>query len=175
MLEVIEKIVSTKCFKPSNPEFEFKLTSEAAAKNWLVLKKYKLNTTKAIEAQNSTPMRYGSEFRDPSILASLFQHHPNWEHLKSILTNGSSWKLEEIDEETRVSDLDDALAFGNHKGAEKQPDLLTELVVKDVNYGYALALPLSKIKQLPGICMAPVNIAPQNTIDEYDRSLQKTD
>lgn len=173
MLEVIEKIVSTKCFKPSNPEFEFKLTSEAAAKNWLVLKKYKLNTTKAIEAQNSTPMRYGSEFRDPSILASLFQHHPNWEHLKSILTNGSSWKLEEIDEETRVSDLDDALAFGNHKGAEKQPDLLTELVVKDVDYGYALALPLSKIKQLPGICMAPVNIAPQNTIDEYGKIIAK--
>lgn len=173
MLEVIEKIVSTKCFKPSNPEFEFKLTSEAAAKNWLVLKKYKLNTTKAIEAQNSTPMRYGSEFRDPSILASLFQHHPNWEHLKSILTNGSSWKLEEIDEETRVSDLDDALAFGNHKGAEKQPDLLTELVVKDVDYGYALALPLSKIKHLPGICMAPVNIAPQNTIDEYGKIIAK--
>jgi hypothetical protein len=96
-------------------------------------------------------MRYGSELRDPAILASLFSNHPNWEHLKWIITHGSSWQFEEIDEEKMVSDLDDALEFGNHKGAEKQPDLLTELVIKDVQYGYALAIPLSKIEQLPGI------------------------
>jgi hypothetical protein len=79
---------------------EFKLTSEAAARNWLTFRKYKLNERHAIEAQSSTPMRYG-EFRDPSILASLFSNHPNWNHLKSIITHGSSWQLEEINEEVR--------------------------------------------------------------------------
>ena len=50
MLEVIETIVRKECFKPQKPEFEFKLTKEAAAKNWLVLKKYNLSISQAIEA-----------------------------------------------------------------------------------------------------------------------------
>jgi hypothetical protein len=173
MLSIIRSIVSKECFKPMKPEFEFKLTNEAASKNWLVLKKYKLSISQAIEAQNQTPLRYGSEFRDPALLEQLFANHPNWDHLKKILTFGSLWKLEPIDEETRVSDLNDAYEFGNHKGAEKQPDLLTELVVKDVDYGYALPIPRSKIKLVPGACLAPVNIAPQNTINEYGQIIAK--
>ena len=173
MLEVIETIVSKECFKPQKPEFEFKLTKEAAAKNWLVLKKYNLSISQAIEAQNQTPLRYGSEFRDPSLLEMLFLNHPNWAHLKEILTFGSHWQLEQVDEETGMSDLDDAYEFGNHKGAEKQPELLTKLVVKDVDYGYALPIPRSKIKLVPGVCLAPVNIAPQNTINEYGQIIAK--
>eukprot|EP00956_Cyclotella_meneghiniana_P041994 scaffold248139_cov43-Cyclotella_meneghiniana.AAC.1 len=117
-MEVIEKIVKSSCFKPKKPEFEFSLTAEAAAKNWLVLKKYKLNMKDALEAQKSTPLEYGSEFRSPSVLEPLFsQHHPNWSHLKDILHHGSVWHLEDIDEETRMLDLEEALELGNHKGA----------------------------------------------------------
>ena len=93
--------------------------------------------------------------------------HPNRDHLKSILLNGSDWKLEDIDEESRKKDLAEALKFGNHKGATDKPDLLKELVAKDVIYGYAMALPLEKIEQLDEICMAPMNIAPQHTIDKF--------
>jgi hypothetical protein len=39
-----------------------------------------------------------------------------------------------------------SLKFGNHKGASDKPDLLKELVAKDVIYGYAMALPLEKIE-----------------------------
>ena len=172
-MEVIEGIVKSDCFKPSKPEFDFKLTSEAAAKNWLVLKKYNLNVKDALEAQKSTPLQYGSEFRSPAVLEPLFEKHPNWPHLKDILTNGSDWKLEALDEEIRKADLQEALEFGNHKGASLQPELLTELVVKDVDYGFALPLKRSTIELIPGVCMAPVNISPQYSINEFGEIVPK--
>jgi hypothetical protein len=40
----------------------------------------------------------------------------------------------------------------------QQPELLLKLIRDDVNQGFALPLPLNKIKQLPGILLAPLNI-----------------
>jgi hypothetical protein len=83
------------------------------------------------------------------------------------------WPLREISEEDRILDLEAALAFGNHKGALKQPGLLKELCMKDVKHAYALPLPLKMIRQIPGLHLAPVNIAAQNTIDEQGRIIPK--
>ena len=47
------------------------------------------------------------------------------------ITNGGQTK----------SDLEEALTFGNHQGAEQSPKVLTELVEKDVTHGYGLVLP----------------------------------
>jgi hypothetical protein len=46
--------------------------------------------------------------------------------------------LEELDENLRQQDLEEALAFGNHKGAQKNPMHLRELVEKDVIHGYGI-------------------------------------
>ena len=35
-----------------------------------------------------------------------------------------------------------------------------------MKYGYGLVLPLDKIKLIPGVLMAPMNIMNQNTINE---------
>ena len=48
--------------------------------------------------------------------------------------------IDPLDEELHKSDVGDALAFGNHKGATEKPDLLKDLVSKDVKYGYGLPL-----------------------------------
>jgi hypothetical protein len=58
------------------------------------------------------------------------------------------------------------LAFGNHKGASLQPQLLQQLTSKDVHFGYCLLLPLRKASKIPGILLAPMNIQKQNTIHE---------
>jgi hypothetical protein len=63
--------------------------------------------------------------------------------------------------------------LANHKGATDKPDLLKELVTKDIIYGYAIALPLEKIEQFKEICMAPLNIAPQHTIDKFGNIIDK--
>ena len=63
--------------------------------------------------------------------------------------------------------------MANHKGATDKPDFLKELVTKDVSYGYVMALPLRKIEQFKEICMAPMNIASQHTIDEFGNIIGK--
>ena len=142
-------------------------------KKYLFLKRHKLDLKSALESQKSTPLWYGSEFRETSVLEPLLKHHPNWNRLKKILVEGSNWELEELSEEDRLSDLQEALERGNHKGATSQPKKLIELVVKDVEYGYALTLPLDRVKNIPGVCLAPMNIAPQNSIDEYGNIIPK--
>jgi hypothetical protein len=72
-----------------------------------------------------------------------------------------------------VKYLELALAFGNHKGATNNPDLLEELVKKDVIHGYGIVLPLNKMTKIPGVVMAPMNISLQSTIDEESNIILK--
>jgi hypothetical protein len=60
-------------------------------------------------------------------LELLLVKHPNWPHLKQILISSSSWNLEDLDEEKRLSDLQEAIARGNHKGAKEKPANLRKL------------------------------------------------
>lgn len=155
------------------PLFKFELTMKAALQNYLVLLKHNLSLESALNAQQDTPLGYGSEFRPVSVIEPLFEKHPMWPRLKQILTSGSSWQLEDLSEEERLSDLKEAIARGNHKGAKEKQEKLFKLGDKDVKYGFALTVPTNKLLNIPGICMAPVNIAPQNTIDEFGNIIQK--
>jgi hypothetical protein len=83
--------------------------------------------------------------------------------MKTVLTFGSSWPLAPLDEPEQEKDFQEAIIFGNHKGAVKQQDLLIKL--KDnVTQGFTLLLPLNKIASIPGILLAPLNIQAQSTI-----------
>ena len=57
--------------------------------------------------------------------------------------------------------MKEALSFGNHKGAVRNPILLRKFIEKDVVHGYGLVLPLSNIDQIPGVLLAPMNIMTQ--------------
>eukprot|EP00956_Cyclotella_meneghiniana_P017221 scaffold27841_cov34-Cyclotella_meneghiniana.AAC.7 len=157
----------------SKPDILFELNSEAAQKNYLTMKKHDLDMQRLIESQANTPMCYGSEFRETQLLEPLLVRHPNWSHLKSILENGSDWNLEDLDEEKRRADLLEALEFGNHKGASEQPELLKELLLKDVAYGYCYTVPMNKLTSIPGICVAPMNVQAQFSINEYGEIVPK--
>jgi len=93
--------------------------------------------------------------------------------MTQILRNGSEWSLEPLDEENHHADVEEALAFGNHKGASLQPELLKTLISKDVCYGYCLPLPLEKATNIPNVLIAPMNIQKPNTIDEFGRIVPK--
>jgi hypothetical protein len=81
--------------------------------------------------------------------------------MERLLFEGSNWPTTPIPKEYRFANLDEAIKFRNHKGASSQPNLLRELVKGNVIYGYALSLPLNKIKRIPSVCMAPSNIQAQ--------------
>ena len=135
LMMAICEVVETPYQKPDRPLFSFKMDKESAAKNFYVLKRFNMNLGSAIEAQRCLPLGYGSEFRDPDVLAKIFGKHPVWNRMKGILKNGSRWPLEELDEEQRAKDVKEALEFGNHKGATTKPELLNKLIAKDVTHG----------------------------------------
>jgi hypothetical protein len=64
--------------------------------------------------------------------------------MSQTLTNGSEWSLEPLDNK---QDVNEALTFGNLKGASLQPKLLQRVVLKDVHFGYCLPLPLGKAQK----------------------------
>ncbi len=77
-IKIIREIREEKIPVPTPPKFIFELTTEAAEKNFLTLKKYNFNLEKAILAQRISPLGYGSEFRPPATLRRIFKHHPLW-------------------------------------------------------------------------------------------------
>ena len=135
MLKTINTILTYKSHCPEAPNFCFKMTLEAAEKNFLVLKRHGFDLSKAIEDQSNTPVGYGSEFKKPRILSHLLGNHPLWPMMESILKHGAQWPTNPISEEERIGDAKEALKFGNHKGAKSQPELLKRLVTGDVIHG----------------------------------------
>jgi hypothetical protein len=127
----------------------------------LVLRKFNFDLEKALAAQVGLPVGYGSEFQKGKLLLPLLKNHPLWNRMKKMLTHGSQWPTEPITEEDIAADLIEALKFGNHKGATTKPELLLKLVSMDT----PSLSPLEKNKRLPVICMAPLNIQPQWTIN----------
>ena len=148
LIEIIRAIKQIPPRQSSRPEFSFELLEEAAEKNFLILmQKYGGRLNDALAAQKDSTVGYGSEFRVVATLSYIFQRHPNWTRMSRILTHGSEWPLAPINEECRLVDVREALIFGNHKGASTKPDLLLQLMSKDVHFSYCLPLPLAKAKK----------------------------
>ncbi len=71
------------------------------------------------------------------------------------------------------ADVKEALTFGNHKGATNNHALLESLVNGNVVHGFALPLPLPKIKNIKGVLLAPLNILAQYSINKTGRIVDK--
>jgi hypothetical protein len=103
---------------PTKPIFEFDLSIEAARKNYILLKHtFGGDLQRALNAQPNSPLQYGSKFRSIETLESIFENHPSWNQMKTVLTFGSSWPLAPLDEPEQEKDVQEAIIFGNHKGA----------------------------------------------------------
>jgi len=174
LVDRVRSILQLPIRQPTKPEFSFELSMESAEKNFLILtKKYSGSLKAALEGQHESPLGMGSEFRPIDILETIYGNHPIWSRMKPILQQGSTWPLEDLSEEQRLSDVLEAIKFGNHKGAQANPNAILKLVSKDVKHGYAVAFPLSKAHLIPGVLIAPMNIMHQNTIDETGRIVEK--
>ena len=57
----------------------------------------------------------GSEFRNSDVLKPLWEKHKHWQHINTIITDGLSYPLEEVLEETRLADLEYMMARNNYK------------------------------------------------------------
>jgi hypothetical protein len=121
LIQQIRNAIAIKSPKPDAPLFHFEPSREAAHKNYCLMKRFNYNIEKALEAQQNSPLGYGSEFRMAATLAPLLGLHPNWDCFKILLKEGSDLHFEQLDEEKRKDDVKEALTFGNHKGTSTNP------------------------------------------------------
>eukprot|EP00957_Ditylum_brightwellii_P077011 5852954-Ditylum_brightwellii.AAC.1 len=91
MLKVMWNIVARPSLTPSKPEFNFNIDKEAAHKNSMILKNYGYDMTQAIAGNKSFTMWYGSKFRTPNELRTLFGHHDHWHRLEKNMEEGAKY------------------------------------------------------------------------------------
>ncbi len=153
--------------------FEFKMNGEAAESNCHILWRFNFDLGRALEVQAKSLMGYGSEFRKGEVLLPPLQHHPLWTQMMNMLAHGLQWPTKPITKQDRAADLIEVLIFGNHKDASTQQELLLKLVSGNVKYGYALPLPLRKIRRIPGVCMVHLNSQTHWAINERRVIIEK--
>lgn len=93
--------------------------------------------------------------------------------MKLILTNGSIWPLEDLNDDDQKGNLRESLTFGNHNAAKTHPDLLQKLREKNVIHRYSLPLPLHITCLLVGVVISTMNIASQSTIKKLGQIVEK--
>ena len=65
------------------------------------------------------------------------------------------------------------LARGNHKSAQEEPEIVEQLLAKDVAHGFSMVTPRELVPQIPGAMVQPVGLAKQWTMGENgDRKIK---
>ena len=176
-LRMISNVINSKCIAPRAPPFKFCLSKDAARFNHELLKSHNGDIDSIIRSSPFSPMSYGSEFKDTSVLQNLFQFHPDWMKMKSILMNGTSYPLEPpLPKHIQLGDLQEMIAEGNHKSASgDRAKLLGDKMSKEVDRGWNIPLLPSHLLDLidAGAEIAPMGMATQGTINERGEIVMK--
>ncbi len=77
--------MQTLCNTPTAPEFNFKLSSEAAKYKEAILSKYNFDLGQVLKANKDSPLGPGKEVKPTDVLSKVFGMHPLWPKFKSIL------------------------------------------------------------------------------------------
>jgi hypothetical protein len=107
------------------------------------------------------------------ILETIFQNHPLWQRMKTLLQSGSKFPASPPNESDRKAAIQAAIQRGNHKGAIAHPEKLEKLVRTEVHFGWAMPLPIAIAHQIPGLIISPLNIVEQDTINEKGEIIKK--
>jgi hypothetical protein len=173
LVGAIRAVLATPLPRIRVPKFQFVMSHAAASANLAFLRRHDFHMNHAIAAQPGSPVSFGSEFRPACLLEPVFQCHPLWPKVKSILHEGAVFPLDPIDKANR--DLDNAymIDHGNHKSAIKYNDEFLPMVETEVRRGFGLVLPLDAWPEIPNCSIAPLGMAEQGTIDETGRLVKK--
>ena len=141
-----------------DPNFKFEVSEEAALFNWNLLQSNNFNFNNLLNQEKKSVTSYGSEFKNSSQLNDLLKSHPQWLDLKDKLNNGSSFPLEEIQEDLRANNIDAAFERGNHKSAIKYEEFLAKAIEKETKKGWLIITPEDKYKEVPGLVLSPMGV-----------------
>jgi hypothetical protein len=155
------------------PLFSFDFSLQAAEKNWDILQSFELDLHQALQAQIDSPLKFGSEFKDPKLLSTILGEHPLWPSTYENLTNGAIYPLNEITDEHRSEDMNFFLSCGNHKSALNNRDKVKDLLTDDVIRGFSLILPIKAAQHIKGISISPLGCQEQDTINDRGEVVKK--
>lgn len=160
---------------PAPSLLSFEYTREAALKNSLIMKRFNYDLDKVIEAQPGTTTSYGSEVRPMRQLEVLLHNHRNFERFRDNMTNGISYPIRQLDEDTRVKLLHQQLNRGNHKSALKKSDrhYVTKAMETDVKRGFGIIMTRKCAERIKGAEAYPLGLQHQMTINEKGEPIPK--
>lgn len=173
-LDSIKEIINSPPLPMKKPLLSFSTDASAIKRNGFILEQFDHDIPRmmSILAPN-TQLATGSEFRPTSILQPLLHRHPNWEEFSKALEKGAVFPMKPVDKEQLEADFQQGLENGNHKGAEKNPELLIQLLSKDIIHGRALPIPLYSAKKIKNGVFSPLNIHDQYSINEFGERVPK--
>jgi len=173
LLHAIRAARACKPNAPTQPIFKFRTTMLAAKFNMEILHQFNYNVHAALTHDKDSPLHPGCEFRPVSILAPVFEKHPNWKHICSTLTLGGHHPLFPLSADCAKSDLQEGMAFGNHKSAVITKEWIMHALSKETEKGWQLPLPADELHKIPRALVAPLGNAKQTTINaQGDRILK---
>ena len=138
-----------------------------------ILHQFNYDIKAAIMHDPNSPLHPGSEFRPVSLLAPIFEHHPSWERILSTLSSGGHYPLIPISSNCIKSDLEEGIAFGNHKPAVDSKKWIMSALNKETIFGWQLPLPTDKLYLISGALVAPMGNAKQTTVDDQGNRIPK--
>ena len=173
LLRAIRFARSWKSPAPSQPIFKFRPTLLAAKHNMEILHQFNYDFKTAIMHDPNSPLHPGSEFRPVSILAPVFKNHPSWNKIYNTLTCGGHYPLLPLSNDYTKSDLEEGIAFGNHKSAVQSKSWMMDSLTKEIIRGWQVPLLSNKLHRIPGALVAPLGCQKGTTINENGDRIPK--
>jgi hypothetical protein len=137
----ISAILAIPSIDPGPSQFLFQLDHLCAIHNVNILEAHNFNLNRTILADGNSSLHFGSELCPPEALQLLLGPHPLWPRIEALLRHGPHFSADNYPKDQCLEKVDAALAYGNHKGAIKQPDTLFDLLDDDVTHGFSLPPP----------------------------------
>ena len=159
-LPAVLKTMLTSSKHLEKPVFKFEVSDEAATFNMELLRQNNFELGRLLN-YNKSITSYGSEFKSTDELEPLLRRHPRWNELKQKLSEGACFPVTEIDDKTRLLDLEAMISRGNHRSAKIHESYLAEAFTKEIEKGWNLILPEDEAMTIPGLEIAPMGVADQ--------------
>ena len=171
--QALDRVLAWQSPATQTPEFSFRWTKVAAAKNLELLQSYDMDLGRALDAQPFSTLTIGSEFRPPDVLEEVCGNHPLWSRVRRWLTTGVEHPLRPIPEDERLEDVKENLARGNHLSARRNEAQLLSMLQKEVQKGWQLILPREAALLIRNAILGPLGLVEQDSINELGEIISK--
>jgi hypothetical protein len=137
-LPTVKRVACSAVIPLLMPDVRFDMSDEARVYNSRQLELVDFDICRLLESNKGTTLGFSSKFRFMEQVEPLLGHHPNFEAVRSFITNGMPFVYKRaLDDATNNFELQAALDRGNRKSAESEAERLLKLISKDVKLGFS--------------------------------------